>query len=325
MTDTAVVVAHALRQVYKINRGFFHRADQLQAVSGVSFTLHTGKTLAVVGESGCGKSTLARMVSLIEVPTAGELLLNGVNVLHATPTELHALRRAVQLVFQNPYGSLNPRKRIGAILEASLEINTGLSAPERAGQARAMLKLVGLRAEHYERYPHMFSGGQRQRIAIARALMLKPALIVADEPVSALDVSVQAQVLNLLADLQQELGLAYLFISHDLGVVRHIAHDVLVMYLGHTVEQGEKNTVFSQALHPYTRALLACTPGIVGTGSTKKRIILKGELPSPLNPPNGCVFSTRCPNVTARCHSDRPMLRELAGRQVACHEAEQFI
>jgi dipeptide transport system ATP-binding protein len=325
MTDTAVVVAYELRQVYKINRGFFRHADQLQAVSGVSFTLHAGRTLAVVGESGCGKSTLARMVSLIEVPTAGELLLNGVDVLQATPSELHALRRAVQLVFQNPYGSLNPRKRIGAILEAPLEINTKLSAPERAEQARAMLNLVGLRPEHYERYPHMFSGGQRQRIAIARALMLRPALIVADEPVSALDVSIQAQVLNLLADLQQELGLAYLFISHDLGVVRHIAHDVLVMYLGHAVEQGEKNAIFSQALHPYTQALLACTPGIVGTGSAKKRIILKGELPSPLNPPNGCVFSTRCPNVTARCHNERPFLRELAGRQVACHEAEQFI
>jgi dipeptide transport system ATP-binding protein len=323
--DTPVVVAKDLRQVYKIGRGFLHPADQLQAVGGVSFTLRSGKTLAVVGESGCGKSTLARMVSLIETPSSGELRLNGVDVVHASHAEHHGLRRTVQMVFQNPYGSLNPRKKIGAILEAPLEINTPLTATERAQKARAMLALVGLRPEHYDRYPHMFSGGQRQRIAIARALMLSPSLIVADEPVSALDVSIQAQVLNLLADLQQELGLAYLFISHDLGVVRHIAHDVLVMYLGHAVEQGEKKTIFSQPLHPYTQALLASTPGIVGSGAVRRRIVLKGELPSPLNPPSGCVFSTRCPNVVARCHVERPLLRELAGRQVACHEAEQFI
>jgi len=324
-SETPVVEARDLRQVYKISRGFLRTADQLQAVSGVSFTLHAGKTLAVVGESGCGKSTLARMVSLIETPTAGELRLNNIDVVKASTTERHALRRAVQLVFQNPYGSLNPRKKIGAILEAPLEINTTLTPTERAEQARAMLALVGLRPEHYDRYPHMFSGGQRQRVAIARALMLKPAVIVADEPVSALDVSIQAQVLNLLGDLQRELGLAYLFISHDLGVVRHIAHDLLVMYLGHAVEQGEKNTVFAQPLHPYTQALLASTPGLAGGGISRQRIVLKGELPSPLNPPSGCVFSTRCPNVVARCHLERPVLRELAGRQVACHEAEQFI
>ena len=323
--DQAVVVARDLRQVYKIGRGFLRPSEHLQAVGGVSFTLQAGKTLAVVGESGCGKSTLARMVSLIEKPTAGELQLNGVDVVHAPRAERHALRRSVQLVFQNPYGSLNPRKKIGSILEAPLQINTQFSAAECAEQARAMLALVGLRPEHYERYPHMFSGGQRQRIAIARALMLKPSLIVADEPVSALDVSIQAQVLNLLADLQQELGLAYLFISHDLGVVRHIAHDVMVMYLGHAVEQGDKKTLFTQALHPYTQALLASTPGIMGSGPARKRIVLKGELPSPLNPPSGCVFSTRCASVTPRCQAERPLLRELAGRQIACHEAEQFI
>ena len=325
LPDQAVVVARDLRQVYKIGRGFLSPSEHLQAVGGVSFTLQAGKTLAVVGESGCGKSTLARMVSLIEKPTAGELQLNGVDVVHAPRAERHALRRSVQLVFQNPYGSLNPRKRIGSILEAPLQINTQFSSAECAEQARAMLALVGLRPEHYERYPHMFSGGQRQRIAIARALMLRPSLIVADEPVSALDVSIQAQVLNLLADLQQELGLAYLFISHDLGVVRHIAHDVMVMYLGHAVEQGDKKTLFTQPLHPYTQALLASTPGIMGSGPARKRIVLKGDLPSPLNPPSGCVFSTRCASVTPRCQAERPLLRELAGRQIACHEAEQFI
>lgn len=319
----AVLHAHDLVQVYTIRHGPFRASDHLQAVSGISFELQPGKTLAVVGESGCGKSTLARMVSLIENPAGGRLLLNGVDVMHASAEQRHTLRRTVQLVFQNPYGSLNPRKKIGAILEAPLQINTRLTATERAAQARAMLALVGLRPEHYDRYPHMFSGGQRQRIAIARALMLKPALIVADEPVSALDVSIQAQVLNLLADLQRDLRLAYLFISHDLGVVRHIAHDVLVMYLGHAVEQGEKNAIFTHPLHPYTQALMASTPGI--RGSKRERIVLKGELPSPLNPPSGCVFSTRCPHVTAQCQAERPALRELAGRKLACHLAERFI
>jgi dipeptide transport system ATP-binding protein len=317
-----VVVAEQLKQVYPISRGPLRKPALLQAVSGVSFTLQAGKTLAVVGESGCGKSTLARMVTLIEKPSAGALSLGGVDVLQAQDQK--ALRQKVQLVFQNPYGSLNPRKRIGQILEAPLEINTELSATERAEKARAMLAQVGLRPEHYDRYPHMFSGGQRQRIAIARALMLKPVLVVADEPVSALDVSIQAQVLNLLADLQRDLGLAYLFISHDLGVVRHIAHDVLVMYLGSTVEHGEKEAIFSKPLHPYTQALLASTPGLAGSGVARKRIVLTGELPSPLNPPKGCVFSTRCPHAVAQCHAEHPLLRELMGRKVACFEAEKL-
>jgi len=320
--NQAVVTAENLRQVYPISRGPLRAPAQLQAVSGVSFSLQAGKTLAVVGESGCGKSTLARMVTLIEKPTSGALTLGGVDVLQAHDKK--ALRQKVQLVFQNPYGSLNPRKRIGQILEAPLEINTALKSEERAEKARAMLAKVGLRPEHYDRYPHMFSGGQRQRIAIARALMLNPLLVVADEPVSALDVSIQAQVLNLLADLQQELGLAYLFISHDLGVVRHIAHDVLVMYLGSTVEHGDKETIFQQPLHPYTQALLASTPGLAGSGLARPRIVLKGELPSPLNPPQGCVFCTRCPHAVERCHTARPPLLELMGRKVACFEAAKL-
>ncbi|WP_420805934.1 peptide ABC transporter ATP-binding protein [Rhodoferax saidenbachensis] len=319
-----VVRADNLRQVYPISKGMLRKPDLLQAVSGVSFSVQAGKTLAIVGESGCGKSTLARMVSLIESPTDGALHLGETNVVGASADQKRVLRQKVQLVFQNPYGSLNPRKRIGQILEAPLEINTDLTAAQREEKARAMLALVGLRPEHYDRYPHMFSGGQRQRIAIARALMLNPSLVVADEPVSALDVSIQAQVLNLLADLQKDLGLAYLFISHDLGVVRHIAHDVLVMYLGHTVEHGEKNAIFSQPLHPYTQALLASTPGLAGSGPAQQRIVLKGELPSPLNPPKGCVFSTRCPHAVERCHVERPTLQTLRGRQVACFEAERL-
>ena len=323
MSDT-VVSAEELRQVYPISKGPFRAPAQLQAVSGVSFTLQAGKTLAVVGESGCGKSTLARMISLIEAPTGGSLTLGGVDVVKASAHDKQALRQKVQLVFQNPYGSLNPRKRIGQILEAPLEINTDLNAEQRAEKARAMLAKVGLRPEHYDRYPHMFSGGQRQRIAIARALMLNPLVVVADEPVSALDVSIQAQVLNLLADLQRDLGLAYLFISHDLGVVRHIAHDVLVMYLGSAVEQGEKETIFRRPLHPYTQALLASTPGLAGSGQARQRIVLTGELPSPLNPPKGCVFSTRCPHAVERCHQERPPLLDLMGRKVACFEAEKL-
>jgi dipeptide transport system ATP-binding protein len=322
-TTAPVVEARDLRRVYEIKRGWLRERARLQAVGGVSFRIAPGQTLAVVGESGCGKSTLARMVTLIEKPTEGSLALRGVDAV-APPDEARTmLRRSVQLVFQNPYGSLNPRHKISAILEAPLAINTPLSPAERAERSRAMLARVGLRPEHAARYPHMFSGGQRQRIAIARALMLEPALLVADEPVSALDVSVQAQVLNLLHDLQAELGLAYLFISHDLGVVRHIAHDVMVMYLGLVMEHGPKRSLFAQPLHPYTRALLGSTPGLAGI-AREKRIVLKGELPSPLAPPTGCVFSTRCPHVAERCREERPALRPVGDRQVACHHAERL-
>jgi dipeptide transport system ATP-binding protein len=317
------VEAQNLVQTYEIRRGLFRDPARLQAVSGISFSVEPGRTLAVVGESGCGKSTLGRMVALIEPPTAGTLRLDGVDAVSPPAGEAKRLRRTVQIVFQNPYGSLNPRKKIGTILEEPLAINTDLGGAERAARAREMMAKVGLRPEHYGRYPHMFSGGQRQRIAIARALMLRPKLVVADEPVSALDVSIQAQVLNLLGDLQEEMGLAYLFISHDLGVVRHISHHVLVMYLGHAVEQGPKEPIFARPLHPYTQALLASTPGI--TGVRRKRIVLTGELPSPLNPPKGCVFSTRCPYVTERCKVERPAPRPLDGRMVACHYAERFL
>jgi dipeptide transport system ATP-binding protein len=319
-----VVEARDLTRVYEIRRGPLRKPAHLQAVGGVSFAIEAGRTLAVVGESGCGKSTLARVVSLIEKPTSGSLRLGGIDAVNPPAQEKTGLRKAVQMVFQNPYGSLNPRKKIGAILEAPLAVNTDLDPAAQADRARAMLAKVGLRPEHYVRYPHMFSGGQRQRIAIARALMLNPALVVADEPVSALDVSVQAQVLNLLADLQRELGLAYLFISHDLGVVRHIAHEVLVMYLGLAMEQGPKERIFARPLHPYTQALLASTPGMAGIPRSQ-RIVLKGERPSPLNPPPGCVFSTRCAYAIDRCRTERPAPQALEGRMVACHLAHQFV
>jgi dipeptide transport system ATP-binding protein len=320
---TAVVEAKNLRQVYKIRRGLFKEPGQLQAVGGVSFAIEAGKTLAVVGESGCGKSTLARMVCMIEKPTDGTLMLDGADAVNTPPADRGRLRQAVQLVFQNPYGSLNPRKKISAVLEAPLAINTTMNQAERSERALAMLKQVGLRPEYANRYPHMFSGGQRQRIAIARALMLNPKLLIADEPVSALDVSIQAQVLNLLSDLQQEFRLAYLFISHDLAVVKYIAHEVLVMYLGHVMEQGPKADIFERPAHPYTQALLASTPGVAGRNV--QRIVLKGELPSPLNPPSGCVFSSRCPYAVERCRAERPLPRDVGGRIAACHFADQFL
>jgi dipeptide transport system ATP-binding protein len=317
-----LVVARDLKRSYEIKRGFLRAPAHLHAVGGISFELEAGRTLAVVGESGCGKSTLARLVTLIERPSAGTLMLDGVDAIDPPAGETSRLRRTVQIVFQNPYGSLNPRKRIGTILEEPLVINTDLPKADRRAQALEMMAKVGLRPEQHARYPHMFSGGQRQRIAIARALMLRPKLLVADEPVSALDMSVQAQVLNLLVDLQREMGLAYLFISHDLGVVRHIAHDVMIMYLGLAVEQGPKERIFARPLHPYTQALLAATPGM---GRARKRVVPKGELPSPLDPPKGCVFSTRCPYVTDRCRVERPPLRPLDGRLIACHYAERFL
>jgi dipeptide transport system ATP-binding protein len=319
---TALVTASDLKRTYEIKRGWFRKPAELHAVGGISFELEGGRTLAVVGESGCGKSTLARLITLIEEPSAGALTLDGVDAVNPPASAKKKLRRTVQIVFQNPYGSLNPRKRIGAILEEPLLINTDLSKTERRAQAFDMMAKVGLRSEQYGRYPHMFSGGQRQRIAIARALMLRPKLLVADEPVSALDMSVQAQVLNLLVDLQRDMGLAYLLISHDLGVVRHLAHDVMIMYLGIAVEHGPKERIFPAPLHPYTQALLAATPGM---GRGRERIVPKGELPSPLDPPKGCVFSTRCPYVTDRCRVERPPLRPLAGRLVACHYAERFL
>jgi dipeptide transport system ATP-binding protein len=319
---SSVIEACDLVRAYSIRQGVFRPNGVLTAVGGVSFTLDEGRTLAVVGESGCGKSTLARLVTMIEPPTSGSLVIDGIDTVHPPAKAKARLRKTVQIVFQNPYGSLNPRKRVDAILEEPLIINTRLSKVERRAKAAEMLARVGLRPESARRYPHMFSGGQRQRIAIARALMLSPKIVVADEPLSSLDVSIQAHVLNLLADLQRDLELAYLFISHDLAVVKYIAHDVMVMYLGLAVEHGSKHAIFRNPLHPYTQALLSSTPAV---GIEKKqRVILKGELPSPLHPPAGCVFSSRCPFVTERCRVARPPLRPVAGRLVACHYAEQF-
>jgi dipeptide transport system ATP-binding protein len=322
-TPVPLLQAAALSRYYAVSRGMLRRKGLIRALDGVAFSLREGATLAVVGESGCGKSTLARQVTMIERPTGGELKVNGVDVAHADRAALKRLRPLVQMVFQNPYASLNPRKKVGTLLEEPLAINTELSAAARREAALEMLAKVGLRPEHYRRYPHMFSGGQRQRIAVARALMTNPRLVVADEPVSALDVSIQAQVLNLLMDVQQQLGVAYLFISHNLQVVRHIADAVAVMYLGRIVEYGPRDAIFSQPKHPYTRALLASTP-VLSASARRERTVLKGELPSPLNPPPGCAFHGRCPYAVERCRIEVPVLESLGGVQVACHRAAEL-
>ena len=318
---TAAMQARDLRRHYPVGRGMFQPRGLVKAVDGVSFTLDRGKTLAIVGESGSGKSTLARVATLMEPPTEGDLLLDGKPTAEVDAAARRALRLSVQMVFQNPYGSLNPRKTVGSILMEPLVINGRGDRRAREASARAMMDRVGLRQDHFGRYPHMFSGGQRQRIALARALMLNPPVVVADEPVSALDVSIQAQVLNLMMDLQEELGLAYLFISHDLSVVRHIADDVLVLYLGRTAEHAPKPSLFARPRHPYTRALLAATPS-VDPSERKHTEVVRGELPSPLNPPPGCAFATRCPHADPRCAAEAPALRPLDGHLVACHHAE---
>ena len=323
MSKTNLLEAKNLSKHYPVSKGWFQPKALARALDGVSFRLYAGKTLAVVGESGCGKSTLARQIAMIETPSAGTLCIDGVDIMGADRVIQKRVRPLVQMVFQNPYASLNPRKKIGAILEEPLQINTALSRDERAGRAFGMMEQVGLRHEHYARYPHMFSGGQHQRIAIARALILSPKVIVADEPVSALDVSIQAQVLNLLMDLQQSTGVAYLFISHNLAVVEHIADEVLVMYLGKAVEHGSKSAIFTQQLHPYTRALFASTPRI-DPAQRQQKIMLAGELPSPLAPPSGCAFNTRCPYAVERCRVEVPVLEPIDGRLVACHRVRDI-
>ncbi len=317
---TPVLEARGLARHYTIGGGLRPK-KVVKAVDGISFALTPGRTLALVGESGCGKSTLARMIAMIEAPTAGTVTVDGAEIAALAGPAFRAARPKVQMVFQDPYGSLNPRAKVADILAEPLIINTGLSAAARGEAVRAMAAKVGLRPEHVDRYPHMFSGGQRQRIAIARALMLHPKVVVADEPVSALDLSIQAQVLNLLMDLQEDLDLAYLFISHDLSVIRHIAHDVIVMYLGRPVEQAPKALLFAQPRHPYTMALLASTPQ-VDPAHRLSRTRVGGELPSPLAPPPGCHFHRRCPFATERCSAEVPALRPVEGRLVACHYAE---
>jgi peptide/nickel transport system ATP-binding protein/oligopeptide transport system ATP-binding protein len=318
-----------LLEVEGVGRQFIVRRSVLgrptavvMAVDGVSFSLNAGETLAIVGESGSGKSTLGRLVLRLIDPTAGRIRFDGRDVTALNERELRPLRRNAQLIFQDPYASLNPRMTVGRILAEPLALHDVVPPSRRAERVTELLRLVGLEPRLISRYPHEFSGGQRQRIAIARALAVEPKLIVCDEPVSALDVSIRAQVINLLRDLQQRLGLAYIFISHDLAVVKHIADRVAVMHFGRFVEIGLNQALFTNPRHPYSRALLSAIP-VPEPGAKRERIILRGEAPSALHPPRGCAFHTRCPFAVARCQTERP---ELVGgsHATACHRADEL-
>jgi len=317
---TSVIEAVGLVKHFPVQTGLFGRVQaRVKAVDGVSFAVDAGETFAIVGESGCGKSTVARLVLRLIEPTAGELRLEGRDLLNASPAELRKLRGKLQIVFQDPYGSLNPRMTVGDTLAEPLMLHEVVAPSRRSARVAELLSLVGLRADAARRYPHEFSGGQRQRIAIARALAADPRAIVCDEPVSALDVSIQAQILNLLAELQQRFGLAYLFISHDLAVVRQIATKVAVMYLGRFVETGDADRLFERPRHPYTKALRGASP-VPDPRARVAMARIEGEVPSAAAPPPGCHFHPRCPHASERCRVEYPAWKELGqGRGVACH------
>jgi len=317
---TEVLRVEGLQKLFPVRRGVLQRvAGHVRAVDGVSFTIQAGETLCLVGESGCGKSTVGKTILRLQEPTGGKIWLGGTDVTELDEDQMRVHRRQVQMVFQDPYSSLNPRMRAGQIIAEPLE-NFGMAeGADKERQVHTLLEKVGLRKDAAERFPFEFSGGQRQRLGIARALALNPRLIVADEPVSALDVSVQAQVINLLMDLQEEFGLAYLFVSHDLAVVEHIGHRIAVMYLGRIVELAPKDRIFAQPLHPYSEALMSAAP-IADPKARRKRLVIEGDVPSPMNPPPGCHFHTRCPYAEARCKLEYPPLQEIApGHVVACH------
>ena len=309
-----------LKKYFPVKKGLFRQTvSEVKAVDDVSFTLYEGETLGLVGESGCGKSTLGRTVLQLIKPTSGEVVYRGSNLTDMNFRELRPFRKEIQMIFQDPYASLNGRQTVKQILQEPFQIHQLYSRKEREERVQEILEKVWLNKEMSNRYPHEFSGGQRQRVGIARALMLEPSLIIADEPVSALDVSVQAQVINLMQDLQEQYKLTYLFIAHDLSVVKHFSTRVGVMYLGRMVELAEKSSLYKRPLHPYTKALLSAVP-VPKVGSKRERIILEGDVPSPENPPTGCTFHTRCSYCMNVCKQERPNFKEVEnGRFVACH------
>lgn len=319
--DAPILQVEGLKKYYEIRQGLLARlVGQVRALDGVSFSIARGETLAVVGESGCGKSTLGKTAMKLTEPTAGSLLLNGRDITRLTPRQMRPVRHEIQMIFQDPYSSLDPRMTAGDLVAEPLDVHALATGSERQERVASLLDRVGIDASRMASYAHEFSGGQRQRLGIARALALEPSLIVCDEPVSALDVSIQAQVINLLMDLQAEKNLSYLFIAHDLAVVQHISRRIAVMYLGRIVELTDTQSVFNATLHPYTQALLSAVPIPDPLRKRGERIILKGDVPSPINPPRGCHFHPRCAYATARCSVEIPALREaVPGHLVACH------
>ncbi len=326
-TPTILLKVKNLKKHFPIHKGFFNRqVGAVRALDGINLEVFAGETLGLVGESGCGKSTLGRVILRLLPATEGDVNFSGVDVFAADNKQMKALRREMQVVFQNPYASLDPRMNVAQIIGEPLTVHKVASGKELNKRVQHLMNLVGLSPEMMDRYPHEFSGGQRQRIGIARALALNPKLIVADEPVSALDVSVQAQILNLLADLRKEFNLTYVFIAHNLDVVRYISDRIAVMYLGKIVELGTTKEVYSQPLHPYSQALINAAPIPDPTADRQDRVILKGDLPSPANPPAGCSFHTRCPIAREKCMSETPPLREvIPGHFSACHFAEELL
>ncbi|WP_028559902.1 ABC transporter ATP-binding protein [Paenibacillus pinihumi] len=323
--STPLIEVKGLQKSFLVNKGWFGKHKYLRAVDGISFSIGKGETFSLVGESGCGKSTTGRLVTRLLTPNEGEVWFNGQNITQLSDNQMRPIRKEMQMVFQDPYASLNPRMKVKDLVAEPLLIHTKLSQGERDKLASELLEVVGLNSFHAERYAHEFSGGQRQRIGIARALSVRPSLIVADEPVSALDVSIQSQVLNLLQDLQEEYGLTYLFISHDLSVVEHISDRIGVMYLGALVETASKEELYERPLHPYTQALLSSVP-VADPSLTRERIILKGDLPSPVDPPTGCRFHTRCPSCMEVCKTKAPKFLEVEpDRHVACHLYDEEI
>ncbi|MEZ5903844.1 MAG: dipeptide ABC transporter ATP-binding protein [Geminicoccaceae bacterium] len=322
-TTRPALEVEGLKKHFPVQKGLLKRTvAQVKAVDGVSFAIQPGETLCLVGESGCGKSTVAKVALRLIEPTAGSIKLDGVEVSQLDAEAMRPFRKRIQIVFQDPYASLNPRMTAGRIVSEPLENYSDFRRAEREERMALLFEKVGLRRDSMNRYPFEFSGGQRQRLGIARALALEPQVIVADEPVSALDVSVQAQVLNLLMDLQEEFGLSYLFVSHDLGVVEHIGHRIAVMYLGKIVELATREALFAEPLHPYSRALISAAP-VPNPRAKRERIVLEGDVPSPMNPPRGCAFHTRCPFAIDRCRNETPALEPKPdGRLVACHLVE---